>query len=181
MVTRVKGGDKLAAALKKIAKGLKRPGSLQVGFMEDAKYPDGTSVAMVAAIQNFGAPRAGIPPRPFFSNMVQEKSPGWPKAIVDNLKESNYDTGMALDRVGQGIVAQLQQSIIDTYDPPLSPVTVMLRGMKANDPGLVVTGKTVAEARQRVKEGKTNYGAPTKPLVDTAHMLRSVTHRVKLK
>lgn len=181
MPTTLKGGEKLQAALRKISKGLKQRGTLQVGFMEDAKSPDGTPEAMKAAIQNFGAPRAGIPPRPFFSNMIKDKSPGWSQAIVDNLKQSNYDLGITLDKVGQGIAAQLQQSIIDTYSPPLSPVTVMLRGMKAHDTSLKVTGKTVGEAAQRVKDGKTNYGASTKPLVEHGDMLRAVTHRVKLK
>ena len=32
---------------------------------------------------------------------------------------------------------------------------------------------------ERVAEGKTNYGASTKPLVDSGTLLRSVTHLVK--
>lgn len=177
----IKGGDKLAAAMRDIAKNLKKGGTLKVGFLEGAKYPNGTPVAMVAAIQNFGAPRAGIPPRPFFSNMVKEKSKSWPKAIEENLRRSNYDTALTLERVGEGIASQLQQAIIDTDAPPLSPVTVMLRGMKGNDPSLKVTGKTVGQAAARVKAGKTNYGASTKPLVDSGDMIRAVGKEVTLK
>lgn len=175
----VTGGSKLKLELDKIAAKLGSGGAVKVGFLAGATYPNGTSVAMVAAIQNFGAPKVGIPPRPFFTNMVKDKSPGWPKAIAANLKETNYDVRLTLGRVGAGIEGQLQQSIIDLHSPALSPVTVMLRGMKSNDSSLVVTGSTVAEARRRVALGMTNYGASTKPLIDDGHMLNSTGHEVK--
>ena len=175
----IKGGKKMADALNKIAAKLGKGGTVKVGFLAGATYPNGTPVAMVAAIQNFGAPKVGIPPRPFFTNMVKEKSPSWPKAIQTQLKDTDYNVSLTLDRVGEGIEGQLQQSIIDTNAPALSPVTIMLRGMKRNDSSLIVTGKTVAEARARVAAGKTNYGASTKPLVDDGHMLNSTGHEVK--
>jgi hypothetical protein len=179
-VAEIKGGDKLNAALAAIAAKLKDGARVKVGFINGATYPDGkgTPVAMVAAIQNYGAPRAGIPPRPFFTNMVKEKSAEWPAAIEANLRETNYDTETTLNRVGQMIESQLQDSIINTYAPALSPVTVMLRGMRKNNPDLKVTGKTVGQAAQRVEDGKTNYGASTKPLVDTGVMLREITSQV---
>ena len=124
----IKGGDKLKAALDGIAKGIGKGGTVMVGFLEGATYPDGTSVAMVAAIQNFGAPAAGIPPRPFFSNMVKEKSEGWPKAIALNLVDTNYDIEKTLTRVGAGIAGQLTQSIIKTNSPPLKAATVKRKG-----------------------------------------------------
>lgn len=177
----VTGGDKFEATLKEIARKLGKKGSVKIGFLAGATYPNAqaTPVAMIAAIQNYGAPSRGIPPRPFFSNMVKDKSPEWPAAIEANLKATNYDVNLTLERMGAGIESQLKQSIIDTYEPPLSPVTVMLRGMKANDTSLVVTGKTVGEAAARVRDGKTNYGASTKPLVDTGHLLNSTGYSVK--
>lgn len=133
---------------------------------------------MVAAIQNFGAPRAHIPPRPFFTNMVKEKSPEWPKAMGELIKDNDYDANLTLNQMGQGVKQQLEQSIIDTYAPALSPVTVMLRGMRSQDQNLVVTGKTVGEARRRVALGLTNYGASTKPLIDRGEMLAAVDWEV---
>ena len=124
----IRGGDKLAAALAKISKGVSKPALLRVGFLENAKYPDGKPVAMIAAIQDFGAPRAGIPPRPFFSNMVASKKAGWPNAIAVNLKAQNYDATKALLIVGEGIKGQLQQSIKETNSPPLKPATVQRKG-----------------------------------------------------
>lgn len=175
----IKGGDKLEAALKKLARKVGKKATLRVGFLENATYPNGTPVGMVAALQNFGAPRAGIPKRPFFSDMVADKSGGWPKQLAANLKETDYDVDASLKRVGEGIEGQLREAIINTNSPALRAITVMLRGMKGNDPDLVVTGKTVGEAARRVAEGKTNYGASTKVLSDSGHMLGSVSSDVK--
>ena len=75
----ISGGQKLDAALREMASKVAVPATLRVGFLENAKYPDGTPVAMVAAIQDYGAPGAGIPPRPFFRNMIADKQREWPK------------------------------------------------------------------------------------------------------
>lgn len=175
----IKGGKKLEAALKKISREVAKGGRLKVGFMEGSVYPDGTPVGMIAAIQNFGAPRAGIPARPFFSNMIATESSSWPEGLAAALKDNDYNGAKALDILGQKIGEQLQQSIIDTNSPALSPITVMLRGMRHNNPSLKVTGKTVGEAARRVAEGKTNYGASAKPLIDQTIMLKAVTHKVE--
>lgn len=126
----IKGGTKLAAKLAQIASGLSKPADLAVGFLAGATYPDknGTPVAMVAAIQNFGAPSRNIPPRPFFTNMVADKSPGWPDAIVANLKATGYDAERTMKLVGEGIKGQLQQSIRDTNSPPLAESTIRKKG-----------------------------------------------------
>jgi hypothetical protein len=50
----LRGGAKLEAALAKIAKNVKRGAKLRVGFFENATYDDGTFVAMVAAMNEFG-------------------------------------------------------------------------------------------------------------------------------
>lgn len=181
MPAKLVGGSRFKAAIGDLSRKLAKAGTVRVGFLEGAKYPNGTPVAMVAAIQNYGAPRRGIPPRPYFSNMVKDRSPGWAPAMIENLKRTNYSTEQTLELMGQGIKGQLQQAIIDTMSPALSPVTVMLRGMRANDPSLIVTGKTVGEAAQRVADKKTNYGASTKPLVDTGYMLSRVDYEVNVK
>lgn len=175
----IKGGEKLEKALAKISKNLGSGGTLKVGFLAGATYPDGTSVAMVAAIQEFGAPKVRIPPRPYFRTMVQAKSPGWPKAIAPILKATDYDVASTLGQVGEGIKGQLQQSIIDTVSPPLSPITVMLRHMRSMDQSLVVTGATVGEAARRVAAGGSTGGASEKPLVDSGHLLNTVDYSVK--
>lgn len=51
----VSGGLKLEAALKRIAKKLSTASNVKVGFLEGATYPDGTPIAYVASINEFGA------------------------------------------------------------------------------------------------------------------------------
>ena len=49
------GGDGLKRRLEEIRKGLGQGEELRLGFLEGSTYPDGTSTAYVAAIQEFGA------------------------------------------------------------------------------------------------------------------------------
>ena len=54
-----RGGEKLKATLAKAEQS--RNKRVKVGFFSTAKYQDGTPVANVAAIQEFGAPRGWHP------------------------------------------------------------------------------------------------------------------------
>ena len=136
MVT-ISGGDKLEAALKELSKNVTKGATLSVGFQGGKTYDDGTLVAMVAAIQEFGAPARNIPPRPFFRHMIATKSDEWGPALGGLLVENNYDAKAALGTLGQGIEAQLVQSINDTNSPPLAPATIARKG---SDKPLVDTG-----------------------------------------
>lgn len=48
------GGARLQAHLDRILERVKSAKEVRVGFLEGATYPDGTSVPMVAAVQEFG-------------------------------------------------------------------------------------------------------------------------------
>lgn len=128
----ISGGAKLEKALAEISRRVDKATAVRVGFLEGATYPDeyGTPVATVAAVQNFGAPSRGIPPRPFFSNMIRDKSPGWGPSLGRILKANNYDADTALDLMGEGIKGQLQQSIVDTNEPPLAESTIAAKGFE---------------------------------------------------
>lgn len=106
------GGRKLKEALKSIERKTGQAHMVSVGFMSNAKYPDGTPVAMVAAIHNYGAPSKSIPARPFFSNMVAEKSPQWGDILGGLLKRTNWSGRQSLGLMGEGISADLRESII---------------------------------------------------------------------
>jgi hypothetical protein len=175
---KITGGKNVQETLKRIAALIEKGKGVNVGFLEDATYPDGTKVAMVAAIQNFGAPGRSIPARPFFTNMVSNKAPTWGAAFAKLLKANNYDTHAALAMMGEGIKGQLQQAIKDTNEPPLSQITLMLRKMRSEDQSLEVTGAVVGEAARRVAAGESTAGVSTKPLNDTAHMQNSVDYEV---
>lgn len=131
------GGQKLEDYLANLSKKYSTASSVSIGFLSGSSYPDGTPVAMVAAIQNWGAPSRGIPPRPFFTNMIAAKSPEWGPALAKNLAITGGDAEKALGRVGLGIKGQLQTSIIETNSPPLAASTIKRKGF---DKPLVDTG-----------------------------------------
>lgn len=124
----IKNSGALERRLAEFSRKVSKAAHLRVGFLSNATYPDGTPVAMVAAIQNFGAPAAGIPPRPFFSNMVKDDSPNWGDNVATALKAKDFDATEALKLVGNDIAGKLRQSIIDTNEPPLKPATIRRKG-----------------------------------------------------
>ncbi|RIJ02204.1 hypothetical protein DXK93_18695 [Achromobacter sp. K91] len=132
-----KGGDALIARLKEIADKAGDGGTLRTGFLENATYPDGTPVALVAAVNEFGRPEQNQPPRPFFRAMIAEKQKGWPRALGALAKRNDYDIDKTLGQMGEGIKGQLQESIRQLDSPPLAPVTVARKGF---DKPLVDTG-----------------------------------------
>lgn len=144
----IKGGDKLEAELQRMAGAVTSAETVKVGFLAGATYPNGTPVAMIAAIQNWGAPRAGIPPRPFFSNMIAAKSPEWGPATGALLVANDYDAAKTLAQVGEAVSGQLRQSIIDTNAPPLAASTVARKGF---DKPLVDTGVMLNSIDYEVK------------------------------
>ncbi len=151
----------------------------QAGFFPGTAYPDGTPVAYVAAIQEYGAGKT--PPRHPIRSAIEQYKSQWRDDLGRGVKaviEGSVTSEAVLQQVGGAMASDIQTSISEVTDPPLSPITVMLRGMRRNDPGLVVTGKTVGEAAQRVADGETNYGASDKPLIDSGLLLASVTHKV---
>lgn len=124
----IRGGNKLESVLNGIARKLKRADSVSIGFLSGATYPDGTPVAMVAAILEYGAPRAGIPPRPFFRNMIAEKQDEWGPAIGALLVANDFDAKVTLSLTGEAIAGQLRESILKTNYPPLKPATIRAKG-----------------------------------------------------
>jgi hypothetical protein len=128
-VATLRGGDRFEKALAQISAMLRTsPTVARVGFLENAKYPDGTPVAAIALIQDMGAPGAGIPPRPFFRNMIADKQGEWPAAIAGLLRANDYDAQRALGIAGAAIAGQLRQSIIDTNSPALAQSTIDRKG-----------------------------------------------------
>ena len=143
------GGDKLESTLNQMAEKVGTSTTVRVGFLEGAVYPDGTPVAEVAMINEFGAPAAHIPPRPFFRNTITRQSPTWGKLVAASMKQCKLDTKLALALVGMKVGEQIQQSI-EEFPPSNS------------------------EAELRTAKRK---GFHT-PLQDTKHMKHSVEYEV---
>ena len=115
-------------ALREMAAKVGNPATVRIGFLENAKYPDGTSVAMVAAVNEYGRPSKGQPPRPFFRHMIADKQGEWPDAIANLLKANNLDAKKTLELTGAAIAGQLRQSITDLVSPPLAQSTIDRKG-----------------------------------------------------
>ena len=129
-MTTIRGGEKFEAAMAELASKLARHATLKVGFLENATYPDGKPVAMIAAINEYGAPSRGQPARPFFRRMINAKQGEWPEAIAGVLKDNGNDVEKSLEIAGAAIAGQLRQSIVDLVDPPLAPSTIARKGFE---------------------------------------------------
>ena len=133
----VKGGEALAAKLAEVAKLVGNASAVRVGFLENASYPSGEKVAMIAAINEYGAPSRGQPPRPFFRQMIARHKDEWGPAIAGLLKANNYDALRTLQLTGEAVAGQLRQSIVDLVAPPLAASTIARKGF---DKPLIDTG-----------------------------------------
>lgn len=148
--------SKALEAMQKALRELERK-EIRVGFFETAHYPDGTPVAYVAAIQEFGY--GPIPPRPFMRPAQAQNQAKWLDAIGKGVKLSflgKITVDMALGQVGMVAAGDVQKAIKAVTAPPLAQATV--------------------DARQSRLSGKKS--ASNKPLVDTGQMIQSVTSAV---
>ena len=148
---------------------------LKVGFLEGATYPDGTSVPMVAASNEFGNPVSGSPPRPFFRNAISENAEKWSENAETLMNMHNGDTSAVLEMMGQIIRDDVMRSIGTIVSPALSPVTILLRDRFPMRDGM--TFSDVIKARDDVRAGVTGSGS-NKPLIWTGHMQNSVDYEV---
>ena len=79
----LRGGTNLTRVLGEIEGRVTKASTVQIGFLAGATYPDGTSVPMVAALNEFGVPSRNQPPRPFFRNMIAAKSNEWGPGVSE--------------------------------------------------------------------------------------------------
>jgi len=145
------GGDALERKLAEMAEKLGEGKVLRVGFLESATYPDGQQVAMVAAANEFGNPANNQPPRPFFRNMIADNKDNWPDDIGRIAQATGFDGEQTLGLMGEHIKAQLQQSIRELMEPPLSPVTIERKGF---DKPLIDTGHMLNSVDYDIREGE---------------------------
>ena len=146
--------DKIKATLERAPEEFKDLVA-QVGFPSGKNYPDGTSIAQVAAQNEFGAPAKLIPARPFMQPTIQEQKDNWSKQISGGVKQVVLGRMTAFDvlfAVGDLAANDMKAKIADIYSPALSPYTIA----------------------KRLEKGNTS----TKPLIDTSLMLSYLQHGV---
>lgn len=144
---------KIADFLNVVAKSLDSK-QVKVGFIDGTTYPNGTSVAMVAATNEYGNPGNNQLPRPFFRNAISEHSTEWADGVARGIR-SGAPVDAVLEVVGAQIQGDVVQSIASLMEPALSEATLHIR------------------RNRKVMPTKS-----TKPLVDTRVMIGDVKFEV---
>lgn len=136
--------------------------SAKFGWLESNKYEDGTEVAYVAAIHEYGAPEQGIPPRPFIAPTIKEQSGNWSKIMaqgVARVLEGKMFADDVLRGVGLQAAGDVRKKISQITSPELKESTVKARARKYAD-------------------GKNITAGLRKPLIETGLMMDSCTNSV---
>lgn len=105
-------------ALRDLGAKLASANEVRVGFLEGSQGGRGATMPApeLAYILEFGAPKAGIPMRPFFRSMIGKQSPTWGQLLAAAMKKSGNDSKIAMAIVGQRVKEQLQRSM-DEFTP----------------------------------------------------------------
>ena len=122
--------------------------SVRVGVLENATYPDGTPVAMVAFWNEYGTRTS--PVRAFFRTTVSENKKNWVLS-VQNLMKMHNDPKRVMGLIGVHMQEQIVQSINTWSDPPNSAYTIAKKGF---DKPLVETGLLMRSIKSEVGEGE---------------------------
>ncbi len=155
-----KGQDKLNKKLKELSV---IRASLKIGFFQNSTYPDGTPVAAVAYINEYGA--NNHPARPFMQKTATANMNKWVDGIAKNIKGAgkfNLNTVKTAYKMA-GIVA----------------VGDVKKTIKSWPPG-GNSKQTVARKAKRAQAGKgTSAINPETVLIDTGKMISSVAYEVR--
>ncbi|HCR5812727.1 TPA: hypothetical protein OO304_003822 [Shigella flexneri] len=189
MVNKVTGGKQFRQKLKQVAANLSLGKKLKVGFLEGATYPDGTSVAYIAAVQEFGG-RAVIPARE--------------QTLHFRYNEKTGETGHRFVKAGKGNFVQdvvipehtvtipprpFFRKMIEHKSPEWGEKMATL--LRANDfdttTALVCMGEHIkGQLQMSVRDWESPPNAAStarqkgfnNPLIETGHMMDSVDYSV---
>ena len=118
--------------------------SVRVGVLENATYPDGTPVAMVAFWNEYGTRTS--PVRAFFRTTVSEQKKNWVLS-VQNLMKIHNDPKQVMGLIGVHMQEQIVQSINTWSDPPNSAYTIAKKG---SSKPLIETGVLMRSIKSEV-------------------------------
>ena len=153
----------------------------KVGWFENAKYEDGTPVAGVAMLQEYGSAKMNIPPRSFMRITVAEKQKNWGELAASGanaILKGNETPASVLAKLTIQAQNDVSEKISSITAPPLSQITLGAR--KYRQEGKKVTGATIGQIARELKAGTLDVsGVSTKPLEDTGYMSATLTHIVE--
>lgn len=124
-----------------------------VGVPAGKQEKDGTPIALIAAVHEFGSPERGIPERSFLragilSNLQQLIAIN--AASIRQIASGSMTMVSALNRLGLFAAGAVQKQIAEGDYTPLRPATIARKGS-------------------------------SKPLIDTASLRQSITYQIALE
>lgn len=133
----------------------------KAGFFGSSKYEDGTSVASVAIMQEYGVPQNNTPPRAFMRPAKINNENKWKNTFQRTMMNAFADGNFSkpFEIIGMVVQGDIKKAIKDVTAPALKESTVRAR----------LRGK---------KQGKSVSPTITKPLIDSGYMLNSVQYEV---
>lgn len=139
--------------------GAMKDAHVKIGVLEskgggDTAEDGKTTLAEIAAIHEFGAPRANIPARSFLRQTFQDPDgrqalSGFLTRIGRAVVAERIEVGQALEQLGAWAVAQVKKRIKSNIPPPLQPATVKSKGSST---ALIDTGQLVNAITWEVKK-----------------------------
>lgn len=149
--TQISGGDRLAQRLRSLRGRLSRNSNVYVGVPQGAgQYEDGTPIAVIAAVHEFGSADGHIPERSFLRAPLrggQDRFKQIFQAGLPQVVSGEMTMFQLLSQVGAAGVGTAQEAIAEGIDPANAPSTVEQKGSST-------------------------------PLVDTGRLRQSITHVV---
>jgi hypothetical protein len=140
-------------------------GYVAVGVLEDAEpYPDGQGVAEVALWNEFGT--RNIPERSFLRSAISdgsEKIQAWQKEVLSKVL-LGMPARKALEILGFRVMELVRNKIKSGVPPPNAPSTIRAK----------IASGSLPKSMKGKKAGK--HGTST--LVDTGHLLESISYKV---
>ena len=134
--------------------------ALEVGkdgeTLKPAKGQDGLTNVQLAAIHEFGAPRAGVPERSFIRATIDANRSTYRAEVIPRLIKAVVEARSSIHRafnlLGLKVVADIKNRIVTGagVPPPLKPATIAAKG---SDRPLVDTGRLLGAITHEVTVG----------------------------
>ncbi|MCX5619472.1 hypothetical protein [Bombella pollinis] len=121
MPSALKGGQKALSLLLKLTQSATKT-NVSVGYFPQDHYPDGTPLAQIASVQEYGT--TTIPARPFLRSTIANRQTAWAQQARQLLQNPDTSPQKALTTLGQTIVTDIQTTIDHITTPPLKPTTI---------------------------------------------------------
>ena len=186
----VSGGNRMAAVLARIGKSLAGAQEVRVGFLEGSTEGDGTSIPMIAAINEFGSTIQREPGQVTIYRAVKNngefaKNGRFVKRAKSNFSSTHY--------VGAYLITIPPRPFFRTMIAKESPQwgkelgKLLIDGRYNARRALDGMGKVIGDQLQAsIRNFSDPPNAPStvrkkgfnKPLIDTSDMLKSVDHEV---